>query len=71
MGVSEMPQAAQIVDSFHVVQLLNVRCAEKRESAKKHKTACADEIHMAQEEGGARFTQLHIGQKLVIPVTNK
>jgi hypothetical protein len=32
-----MLQAAQIVDSFHVVQLLNVRCAKKRESAEKHK----------------------------------
>ena len=82
LGVAEMPQAAQIVDSFHVVQLLNVRCAERRESAEKHKAACPDEIHMALEEkvahkapaleeGGARFTQLHIGQKLVISVTNK
>ena len=52
-----MPQATQIVDSFHVVQLLNVRCAEKRESAEKHKAACSDEIHMAQEEGGARSRQ--------------
>jgi len=49
-----MPQAAQSVDGFHVVQLLNVRCAERRESAEKHKAACPDEIHMAQEEGGAR-----------------
>ena len=54
-----MPQAAQTVDRFHVVQLLMratdpVRCAERRESAEKHKAACSDEIHMAQEEGGAR-----------------
>ena len=41
------------------------------QSAEKHKAACPDEIHMALKEGGARFTQLHIGQKLVIPVTNK
>ena len=48
-----MPQAAQIVDSFHVVQLLNVRCAERRESAEKHKAACRDEVHLAEEEGVA------------------
>ena len=37
-----MPQAAQIVDSFHVVQLLNrvidhVRCQERRESVEKRR----------------------------------
>lgn len=37
-----MPQAAQTVDRFHVVQLLNraidhVRCAERRESAEKRR----------------------------------
>jgi hypothetical protein len=41
LGVAaQMPQAAQIVDRFHVVQLLMratdpVRCAERRESASK------------------------------------
>ena len=36
LGVAaEMPQATQSVDRFHVVQLLNVRCAERRESAEK------------------------------------
>jgi transposase len=43
LGVAaEMPQAAQTVDRFHVVQLLNraidhVRCAERRESAEKRR----------------------------------
>ena len=37
-----MPQATQILDSFHVVQLVNratdpVRGAERREPAEKHK----------------------------------
>jgi len=43
LGVAaEMPQAAQSVDRFHVVQLLMratdpVRCAERRESASKRR----------------------------------
>ncbi|RRF95933.1 MAG: hypothetical protein DUD39_15925 [Coriobacteriaceae bacterium] len=43
LGVAaQMPQAAQTVDRFHVVQLLNraidhVRCAERRESAEKRR----------------------------------
>jgi transposase len=43
LGVAaEMPQAAQSVDRFHVVQLLNraidpVRCQERRESAEKRR----------------------------------
>jgi hypothetical protein len=53
-----MPQAAQSVDSFHVVQLLMratdpVRCQERRESAEKHKAACPDEVPVAEEEGVA------------------
>ena len=53
-----MLQAAQIVDSFHVVQLLMratdpVRCQERRESAEKHKAACPDEVPVAEEEGVA------------------
>ncbi|RRF92167.1 MAG: hypothetical protein DUD39_17335, partial [Coriobacteriaceae bacterium] len=53
-----MPQAAQSVDRFHVVQLLMratdpVRCQERRESAKKHKAACPDEVPVAEEEGVA------------------
>ena len=50
LGVAaKMPQAAQSVDRFHVVQLLNVRCAERRESAEKHKAACPDEVPVAEE----------------------
>ena len=43
LGVAaQMPQAAQTVDRFHVVQLLNraidhVRCTERRESASKRR----------------------------------
>ncbi|QUC03668.1 transposase [Atopobium sp. oral taxon 416] len=53
-----MPQATQIVDSFHVVQLLMrvtdpVRCQERRESAEKYKAACPDEVPVAEEEGVA------------------
>ncbi|RRG00267.1 MAG: hypothetical protein DUD28_13640, partial [Lactobacillus sp.] len=48
-----MPQATQSVDRFHVVQLLNVRCQERRESAEKHKEACPDEVPVAEEEGVA------------------
>ena len=53
-----MPQAAQTVDSFHVVQLLMratdpVRCQERRESAEKRKEARGDEVPVAEEEGVA------------------
>ena len=47
------PRPHRAWDSFHVVQLLNVRCAERRESAEKHKAACPDEVRMAEEEGVA------------------
>ena len=57
-GGAKMPQATQSVDSFYVVQLLMratdpVRCQERRESAKKHKAACPDEVSVAEEEGVA------------------
>ena len=57
LGVAaEMPQAAQTVDRFHVVQLLNraidhARCAERRESvAKRHQLAGTRYVWLKRRE---------------------
>ena len=77
-----MPQAAQIVDSFHCGAAPEREVRREARVRLEAPAARGDEVPVAEEEGvaykapaleegGARFTQLHIGQKLVISVTNK